>query len=73
MNKGSNSVKNGRILPINSPISLIPDNNMYAKFEKLRNKYSSYRSEMVRTDGHTDGWTDTEVISEYPPLKCDGV
>ena len=68
MNKGINSVKNGRILPINNPISLISDNNVYAKFEKKSvNKYSSYRSEMVRadgrtdvqTDGHTDGRTDT--------------
>ena len=33
--KGSNSVKNGRILPINNPIPLIADNNMYAKFEKI--------------------------------------
>ena len=66
MNKGSNSVKNGRILPINNPIPLIPDSNVYAKFEKKSvNKYSSYRSEMVRaagrtdvqTDGHTDGRT----------------
>ena len=27
--------KNGRILPINNPIPLIADNNMYAKFEKI--------------------------------------
>ena len=33
--KGSNSIENGRILPINIPISLIPNNNMYAKFEKI--------------------------------------
>ena len=26
----------GRILPINNPIPLIADNNMYAKFEKFR-------------------------------------
>ena len=30
MNKDSNSVKNGRILPINNPIVLVSDNNMYA-------------------------------------------
>ena len=35
MKKGSNSVKNGRILPINNPIPLIANNNMYAKFEKI--------------------------------------
>ena len=60
--KGSNSVKNGRILPINNPIPLIADNNMYAKFEKNSvNKYSSYRSEMVSTDGRTDGRTDGQT------------
>ena len=30
---GSNSVKNGRILPINNPKNNA-DNNMYVKFEK---------------------------------------
>ena len=30
-----NSVKNGRILPINNPIPLIPDTNMYAKLEEI--------------------------------------
>ena len=50
--KGSNSIENGRILPINNPIPLIPNNNMYAKFEKNSvHKYSSYRSETVSTDG----------------------
>ena len=34
MNKGSNSVKNGRISPNHNLIPLIPDNNMYAKIEK---------------------------------------
>ena len=38
MNKGSNSVENGRILPINNPIPLIPDNTMYAKFEEIPGK-----------------------------------
>ena len=33
--KGSNSIENGRILPINNPIPLIPNNNMYGKFEKI--------------------------------------
>ena len=33
--KGSNSIQNGRILPINNPIPLNPNNNMYAKFEKI--------------------------------------
>ena len=33
--KSSNSIENGRILPINNPIPLIPNNNMYAKFEKI--------------------------------------
>ena len=72
MNKGSNSVKNGRILHINNPIPLIPDNNMYAKFEekKFMNKYSSYWPEKLRTDGRTGGGTDTEryiihVISRH--------
>ena len=30
------------------------------------NKYSSYRSEMVRTDGRTDGRTDTEGYNIIP-------
>ena len=33
--KGTNSVKNGQSLPINNPTPLIPDNNIYAKFEKF--------------------------------------
>ena len=40
---------------------------MYAKFEKKSvNKYSSYRSEMVSTDGPTDGRTDTEGYNIIP-------
>ena len=40
---------------------------MYAKFEKNSvNKYSSYRSEMVSTDGWTDGRTDTERYNIIP-------
>ena len=30
------------------------------------NKYSSYRSEMVSTDGRTDGRTDTEGYNIIP-------
>ena len=33
--KGSNSIENGWILPINNPIPLISNNNMYAKFENI--------------------------------------
>ena len=75
MNKGSNSVKNGQILPINNPIRLIPDNNMYAKFEKnSMNKYSSYRPEMGQTDPQTDtptdgqtyGWMDIQTDGQTP-------
>ena len=50
-----------------NPIPLIPDNNMYAKFEKKSmNKFSSYRSEMVRTDGHR------KVYHNTPPLSVAG-
>ena len=53
--KGSNSVKNGRILPINNPIPLIADNNMYAKFEKIPwiNTQVIDRKWWARTDGQT--------------------
>ena len=54
--KGSNSVKNGRILPINNPIPLIADNNMYAKFEKSPwiNTQVIDRKWWAQTDGRTD-------------------
>ena len=68
MKKGSNSVKNGRILPINNPIPLIADNNMYAKFEKIPwiNTQVIDRKWWAWTDGRTDGRTDTEGYNIIP-------
>ena len=64
MKKGSNSVKNGRILPINNPIPLIADNNMYAKFEKIPwiNTQVIDRKWWARMDGRTDGQTPKGII-----------
>ena len=61
--KGSNSVKNGRILPINNPIPLIADNNMYAKFEKNPwiNTQVIDRKWWARTDRRMDGRTDGQA------------
>ena len=65
MNKGSNS----KILPINGPISLIPDNNMYANFEKIREqilKLSIGNGADGGTDGRTDGHMDGRMdIGRY--------
>ena len=50
--KVSNSIENGRILPINNPIPLIPNNNMYAKFENILciNTQVIDRKQWARTD-----------------------
>ena len=64
MNKGSYSVKNGRILPFNSPMPLIPDNNLYAKYEKFHEqilKLSIRNGADGRTDGQIYGRTDRRL------------
>ena len=55
-------------MPINNPIPLIADNNMYAKFEKIPwiNTQVIDRKWWARTDGRTDGRTDTEGYNIIP-------
>ena len=76
MNKGSTSVKNGRILPINNPIPLIPDDNMYAKFEEKNTRKQILKLSIGNgADGHTYVRTDghRKVYHKTPPLKFGGV
>ena len=67
--------------PINNPIPLIADNNMYAKFVKnSENKYSSYRSicnlpvECIKTFGHFEQcnqqMSKKERLSLYIYIAC---
>ena len=57
MNKGSNSLKNGQILPIDNPIPLFPDSNMYVNLKKVLEQILKL-SIGNDADGHMDGRTD---------------
>ena len=56
-NQGSYSVKDWWISPINNPIPLIPDNNIYATIKEIPwkiLKLSTENSENLGIDGRTD-------------------
>ena len=52
--KGHNSERNW---PTCNPIPLLPDTNVYAKFEENRSKGTKVRARKRRTDGQTNGRT----------------
>ena len=72
INQGSYSVVYKQIQPICNPKPLLPDTNVHAKFEEIRQKLLKLES---RNEARTDGWADSckqyNIIPRH--FLCGGV